>query len=49
MLATVEYWKQIIHHYLTYEQLTHHLIQLMKEESTEYKIKGLVPWNSGYH
>jgi hypothetical protein len=38
--ATIEYLKQFIHHYLTYEWLVHHWIQVTKEESIEYEKKG---------
>jgi len=47
--ATVEYRKQFIQRYLTYERLAHRWIQLTKQESIECENKGLVPRNSGYH
>ena len=47
--ATVEYRKQFIQRYLTYEWLAHRWIQLTKQESIECENKGLVPRNSGYH
>jgi hypothetical protein len=46
--ATIEYRKQFITRYLTYERRAHHWIQLNVDESIALENKGLVPKNSGY-
>jgi hypothetical protein len=46
--TTIEYRKQFVARYLTYERRAHRWIQINLNESAALENKGLVPKNSGY-